>query len=108
MSEPGRKRNNSAKKTERKSNRGQKRVCIPVKQDDYQAVIEDDDAFRAMLDGYIVQYPAIFPPDITQGYKLNGWVAESKKIPDVRMRRICLHALDSAKKNKSITLPLPL
>jgi len=29
-----------------------------------------------------VLYPALFPPDISQGYKLNGWVAESKKISD--------------------------
>ncbi len=65
-----------------------------MKQDDYQAVIEDNNAFRVMLDENIVEYPAIFPPTITQGYKLNGWVTESKKMPDVRMRRICLHALD--------------
>ncbi len=100
MSESARKRNNSAKKTKRKSNRGQKRICIPVKQDDYQAVIEDSNAFRAVLDENIIKYPAIFPPAINQGYKLNGWVTESKKIPDVRMRRICLHALDNAGKKQ--------
>ncbi len=107
MSEVARKRNNSAKKTELKFNRGQKRICISVEQDNYQAVIEDNAAFRAMLDQHIIAYPAIFPPDITQGYKLNGWVVESKKIPDVRMRRICLHTLDNEKKNKFITSPPP-
>lgn len=75
-------------------------MCIPVEQDDYQAVIEDNDAFRAMLDEYITQYPVIFPPAITQGYKLNGWVAQSKKIPDVRMRRICLSTLDNKEKKQ--------
>ncbi len=100
MSEPTRNRNNSTKKTEQKSNRGQKRVCIPVEQDEYQAVIEDNNAFRAMLDEYIIEYPAIFPPDITQGYKLNGWMPESTKIPDVCMRRICLHALDDEGKKQ--------
>ena len=70
-----------------------------MEQDDYQAVIEDKDAFRAMLDRYIVEYPTIFPPDIVQGYKLNGWVSESAKIPDVRMRRICLRVMnDEGKK----------
>lgn len=59
-----------------------------MEQDDYQAVIEDGDAFRAMLDKYIVEYPTIFLPDIAQGYKLNGWVTRSAKIPDVRMRMI--------------------
>ncbi len=103
MSELARKRNNSVKKTELKFNRGQKRICISVEQDDYQAVIEDSAAFRTMLDKHIIAYPATFPPDITQGYKLNGWVVESKKIPDVRMRRICLHALDNEEKNKFIT-----
>ncbi len=100
MSEATRKRNNSAQKTEQRSNRGQRRVCIPVEQDDYQAVIEDNDAFRTMLEESIAQYPVIFPPDITQGYKLNGWVTKSKKIPDVRMRRICLRALDSEGKKQ--------
>ncbi len=100
MSEAARKRNNSTKKTDLKFNRGQKRICIPVEQDEYQAVIEDSDAFRAVLDKNIIEYPAIFPPDITQGYKLNGLVTESRKIPDVRMRRICLHALDNEGKKQ--------
>jgi hypothetical protein len=71
-----------------------------VEQDDYQAVVEDKGAFRAMLDKYIIEYPAIFPPDIAQGYKLNGWVTESTKIPDIRMRRICLHVQDGEEKKQ--------
>jgi len=100
MPEAGRERNNSAEKTERKSNRGKKRICIAVTEDDYHAVIEDSDAFRAMLDKKIMEYPALFPPDISQGYKLNGWVTESKKISDVRMRRICLCSLDNEGKQQ--------
>jgi hypothetical protein len=100
MAKSKRKRNNSHKKSEVKANRGAKRICIPVKQENYQAVFEDNIAFRTMLDEQIAQYPLIFPPDIGQGYKLNGWVAESKKIPDVRMRRICLKARDAEGKEQ--------
>jgi hypothetical protein len=100
MSEPEQKRNNSKEKTRIKPNRGTKRIYIPVEQEDYQAVIEDLDAFRTMLDENIAQYPVIFPLDISQGYKLNGWVSESKKIPDVRMRRICLRARDDEGKKQ--------
>jgi len=51
-----------------------------------------------MLDEMVVQYPAIFPAEIGQGYKLNGWTPPSQKMPDVRLRRIALHTLDKVGK----------
>jgi len=99
MSDEGkRKRNNSPKKTKVEANRGLKRICIPIEQDDYQAIVDDPRAYRLMLDEMIGQYPAIFPAEIGQGYKLNGWTPSSQKMPDVRVRRIALHSLDKAGK----------
>jgi hypothetical protein len=94
MAESKRSRNNSKEKTSIESNRGTKRICIPIEQDDYQAIVEDSAAFRTMLDEMIANYPPIFPAEIGQGYKLNGWAPSSKKMPDVRLRRIALHTLN--------------
>jgi hypothetical protein len=64
---------------------------LPIEATAYQALIMDKTAYRAWLDEAIVNYPALFPADIAHGYKLNGWVPPSKKLPEVRMRRIALH-----------------
>ncbi len=47
--------------------------------------------FRLYLDDCIRKHAELFPTDIDQGYKLNGFVEPSKKLPEVRIRRICLH-----------------
>jgi hypothetical protein len=99
-SETKQKRNNSKEKTKINPQRGTKRICIPIKEEEYQVIIEDANLFRTILDQNIIKYPAIFPPAIKQGYKLNGWVSESQKIPDVRMRRICLTELDDEGKKQ--------
>jgi hypothetical protein len=89
-----RQRNCSNEKTGPASTKGSKRICIPIDRAGYEQVIADKQAFRQLLDGYIEQYPEIFPAAIGQGYKLHGMMPQSKKMPEVRLRRIHLKAKD--------------
>ena len=74
--------------------RSSKRICIPISQEDYEDIVKDRDQFRDQLDGWIAEYPELFPPDINQGYQCYGWRRQSVKMPDVQLRRICLKTRD--------------
>ncbi len=90
-----RQRNYSTEKTDADTVRGSKRVCIPIDREEYEQVVGDKKAFRQLLDGYIEQYPVLFPSDIGQGYKLHGRLPQSKKMPEVHLRRVQLKAKDA-------------
>ncbi|MDQ3398446.1 MAG: hypothetical protein M3511_11900 [Deinococcota bacterium] len=60
----------------------------------YQQVVNDQEAYRAYLDDFIRRYPELFPRGIERGYKFCGFTDFSVKMPDVRIRRICLHERD--------------
>lgn len=57
-------------------------------------MVSDQEAYRAFLDDCIRRHPELFPASICRGYKLHGFCEESAKMPDVRIRRICLHERD--------------
>jgi hypothetical protein len=81
-------------KTEKlEETRASRRICLPIDQKGYEAIIEDREVFRDYLDDCIRRYPELFPQDIGKGYKLNGFSDDSTKLP-VRIRRICLHERD--------------
>jgi hypothetical protein len=67
---------------------GSKRVCLPVEPEEYQRILFDPLAFRQFLDPKIAQYPELFPQTIGQGYTLHDILPPSKKMPDIRLRRI--------------------
>ena len=94
MIPPVRPRNCSTEKSGLATVKGSKRICIPIDRAAYNQVIDNKAAFRQLLDEYIEQYPEIFPAKIGQGYKLHGSLAQSKKMPEVRLRRIQLKAAD--------------
>lgn len=96
MTSAKRPRHNNLERPAEVTQRGTKRICLPIEAPAYQALIMDTTAYRTWLDEAIAQYPAIFPAEITHGYKLNGWVPPSKKLPEVRMRRIALQIRDAA------------
>jgi hypothetical protein len=56
--------------------------------------MNDQEAYRTHLDDCIRRHPELFPAAIERGYKLYGFTEESAKMPDVRIRRICLHERD--------------
>ncbi len=65
-----------------------KRICIPIERAEYQRILGDKAAFRQHLDGLIAQHPELFPAAIQQGYQLHDLLPPSKKMPDLRLRRI--------------------
>ncbi len=74
--------------------RRSKRICLPIDSEVYQRMVSDQEAYRAYLDDCIRKHPELFPAAIERGYKLYGFCEESVKMPDVRIRRICLHERD--------------
>jgi len=67
---------------------GSKRICLPIDRAEYARIVMAPSAFRQWLDPLIAQYPELFPAAITQGYRLHDILTASKKLPDVRLRRI--------------------
>lgn len=67
-----------------------RRICLPIDRETYTEVLNDKQDFRVMLDDLIAKYPELFPSDIAKGYQLYGFRRQSKKMPDVQLRRICL------------------
>jgi hypothetical protein len=74
--------------------RESKRICLPVDSEVYQQMVSDQEAYRIYLDDCIRRHPELFPAGIERGYKFNGFCEESAKMPEVRIRRICLHERD--------------
>jgi hypothetical protein len=72
-----------------------RRICVPMDREDYDEVVKDKQDFREMIDDFVEIYPELFPADIAQGYQLYGFRRQSKKMPDVQLRRICLHERDA-------------
>lgn len=99
-----RQRNCSTEKTSSERVKGSKRICIPIDREEYEQVIEDKKAFRQLLDSQVEQYPQIFPATIGSGYKLHGRLPQSKKMPEVMLRRIQLTAKDDKGKAQVFTI----
>ena len=50
--------------------RGQKTICIPCSQPQYERVVDDPEAFRRLLDRQIEATPELFPPEIRRGDRM--------------------------------------
>ena len=99
-----RQRNCSNEKTNANNAKGSKRICIPIDKEEYEQIIDDKNAFRQLLDAHIEQNPELFPLDIGVGYKLHGTLPESKKMPEVTLRRIQLKTKDDNDKAQVFTI----
>jgi hypothetical protein len=70
---------------------GDKTICLPLPDRVvYAEWIEDSVGYRQYLDEQIAQHRELFPPEITQGYWLDGFV--SSKRQQMKTRRILLKA----------------
>lgn len=67
-----------------------KRICIPINQEEYTRIFSDPKAFRESLDKIIAEHQELFPSGIDQGYRLHDILPESKKLENIRLRRIQL------------------
>lgn len=69
---------------------------MPIEPEDYQRILCDPQAFRAELDDLMSEFPELFPDTIAHGYKLHDILPASKKMADIRLRRIKVTASDTA------------
>jgi len=65
-----------------------KHICVPIKQTDYNRLLNNNVAFREYLDTQIILHPEIFPTAIQRGYKFHDILPPSKKLEGIRLRRI--------------------
>jgi len=77
---------------------------LPIEPEDYQRVLYDPQAFRAELDELMVEFPELFPAAIERGYKLHDILPASKKMPDIRLRRVKVTASDTPFKEEVFTI----
>jgi len=104
MSSPVRNRKCSKEKDASSSSKGSKRICVPIEREKYGRILAEDAAFRECLDMMIERHPEFFPSAIQQGYRLHGTLPPSKKMPDVRMRRIKMKEKDDDGKQQVFTI----
>ena len=80
-----------------------KRITLPIELERYQEIIDEPSAFRHWLDRMIERYPELFPATIEAGYTLHD-MRSSRKMPDVRLRRIKLKGCDERGKALVFTI----
>lgn len=78
--------------------RESKRICIPIEREMYEQIIEKTEWFRAYLDEYRGKYPELFPESLLGGYQCIGYCEASKKMPEVKLRRVRTKARNEAGK----------
>ncbi len=81
-----------------------KQICLPIEPEDYQRILFDPEAFRAELDDLRGEFPELFPNTIEQGYKLHDILPGSKKMPDIRLRRIKVVSSDTPRAEDVFTI----
>lgn len=67
--------------------RPSRRIVLPIDRDQYPSVMQDAGAFRHWVECNRRQYPELFPEEMAEGYSLHD-IRPSRKLPDVRIRRI--------------------
>src|SRR3954447_2964056 len=83
--------------------RGQKTICIPCSQQQYEGSVEDPALFREFLDRQIEETPEVFPPEIDKGYRMKD-IYTSRKT-GYRLRRIDLRNDQSYLIHPSFLMP---
>jgi hypothetical protein len=66
--------------------RGQKTICIPCSQQQYEQAVGDPERFRTLLDRQIEATPELFPPEIRRGYRMKDTYSSRKT--GCKLRRI--------------------
>ncbi len=72
--------------------RGQKTICIPCSQQQYERIVDDPAQFRDCLDRQIEATPDLFPPEIRRGYRMKDIYLSRKT--GWKLRRIELRNLE--------------
>jgi hypothetical protein len=64
-----------------------RRIVLPIDREQYPSVVQDAGMFRQWVECNRGQYPELFPDEMAAGYSLHD-IRPSRKLPDVRIRRI--------------------
>jgi hypothetical protein len=83
--------------------RGQKTICIPCSQQQYEQVVDDPERFRKLLDRQIEATPELFPPEIRRGYRMKDLYTSRKT--GWTLRRIELRNLQCYLVRPSFLMP---
>jgi hypothetical protein len=83
--------------------RGQKTICIPCSQQQYERVVDDPEEFRRLLDQQIEATAELFPPEIRQGYRMKDLYLSRKT--GCKLRRIELRNLQCYLVRPSFLMP---
>ena len=79
-------RNRSA--TPSQPQRGDRQIVIPMTRLEFDECWHDADKMRLFVDRALAEYPELFPPCLRDGYAFHGFARASKKMPDLRWRKI--------------------
>jgi hypothetical protein len=82
------------KRTKQEVERSSKRICLPIDRELYEHIVDDSGWFRSYVDECRQKYPELFPPTFEQGYKCIGFCEPSKKMPEVKVRRLRTRAVN--------------
>jgi hypothetical protein len=83
--------------------RGQKSICIPCSQQQYEQIAGDAERFRKYLDRQIEAHPELFPSEIRRGYRMKDLYTSRKT--GWRLRRIDLRNGQSYLVRPSFLMP---
>lgn len=78
-------------------------ITLPMPMEKYRQIVDECGMYRNWVDQVIMEHPELFPKAIGFGYTLHD-DRTSDKLEDVRLRRICLKALDENGKKQVFTI----
>src|SRR4051812_28651460 len=83
--------------------RGQRTICIPCSQEQYERIVDDPAQCRAWFDREIQSTPDLFPPEIRRGDRMKDTYASRKT--GRKLRRIELRNLRCSLVRPSFLMP---
>lgn len=75
---------------DRQAGNGTQQICLSMDRETYDRIWHDAVAVRAEVEAALKRSPELFPPAITQGFRLTGRLPESAKLPGIRLRQLRL------------------
>ena len=70
--------------------RGAKQIVIPMTRQQYDEIWHNAERLRTFLVEWARSAPELFPVGFDQGYRLHGFGRQSRKLPELKLRKIVL------------------
>ena len=81
-----------------------RRIVIPLTYEEYKTTMSTSEQARVYLTEQMERHPELFPATMAEGYKFNGWTDVSKKMEQIRLRRIRLSKEDADGRKLAYTI----